>query len=324
MKKQPSLNDWQGRNDQDDPAHAQRWHNRVVTDTGSEDAMGILGFSCDIGVRRNHGRPGAAEGPAALRKQLANLPWHAGDGAADQGQCTRLLDLGDVVAEGDDLESAQAELADSICQGLKQVKRLLVIGGGHETAYGSFCGLYKALGAKAKIGIINLDAHFDLRKPESAGPSSGTPFYQIRELTGSDNFHYCCLGVAQESNTDTLFNRAQQWGVQFRTDKQMTTADLPEIALQLEEFSRPMDALYLTIDIDVLPHYQAPGVSAPAARGVNLEVIEAVTELVILNARRCKFGLPLADLTELNPSCDSQGVTARTAAFIANALLSDT
>jgi len=310
---------WQGRNDQDDPPHALRWHHRVDIDSDGDqpgaDHTGLIGFSCDIGVRRNHGRPGAAQGPAAFRGQMRNIAWH--------GDTQRLWDFGDVLAEGEALEEAQATLAEQVSAALKKVSRLLVIGGGHETAWGSFCGLHAALPEGTRIGIINLDAHFDLRRPEAVGPSSGTPFYQIRELTGADNFHYCCLGVAEESNTGTLFNRARAWGVHYRTDHDMTLAQLDEIRAEIDRFAGSVDALYLTIDMDVLPHYQAPGVSAPATRGVSLEVIEAVIAQIKHSARQCRLGMPLVELTELNPACDSQGVTARTAAVLASALLSD-
>lgn len=101
----------------------------------------------------------------------------------------------------------------------------------------------------------------------------------------------------------------------------MKPEHLTAIGAEIDAFAQQVDALYLTIDLDVLPHYQAPGVSAPASRGVNLEVIEAVVAFVQHSARHCRFGLPLVELTELNPSCDMQGVTARTAAVLANALL---
>lgn len=312
---------WQGRNDQDQPEQAKRWHHQVEIQTDAHMPIdvthGLIGFCCDAGVRRNHGRPGAAEGPAAFRRQLANLACH--------DTAVRLGDFGDVIAEGDELEAAQATLANSVAQVLSHtdISRLLVVGGGHETAWGSFCGLYQALGPDVRIGIINLDAHFDLRKPEALGPSSGTPFYQIRELVGADNFFYTCLGVAQESNTATLFQRATEWGVHYRADHEMTAAHLPAICDEIDAFAQSVDALYLTIDLDVLPHYQAPGVSAPASRGVSLAVIEAVIAQIKQSAQHCRLGLPLVELTELNPSCDLQGVTARTAAILANALLSD-
>ena len=36
--------------------------------------FGILGYSCDEGVRRNNGRQGAKNGPEAIREQLGKLP----------------------------------------------------------------------------------------------------------------------------------------------------------------------------------------------------------------------------------------------------------
>ena len=83
-----------------------------------------------------------------------------------------------------------------------------------------------------------------------------------------------------------------------------------------------MDALYLTIDMDVFPHYQVPGVSAPAVRGVDLGVMEQVIEIVKQAATRCRFGLPLADIVELNPQLDPQGVSTKTAATLAARILS--
>jgi formiminoglutamase len=309
---------WQGRDDQDDPLRTQRWYQHVVSphvDASQNPSQnyGLIGFCCDTGVKRNGGRIGAAEGPMVLRQQLGNLAWHGGD--------MQLVDFGDITARNDALEDGQEQLANQVAIALPKVSRLLVVGGGHETAFGSFSGLYNTLGADAKIGIINLDAHFDLRCPGAAGPSSGTPFFQIQALIGAANFNYCCLGVAKEANTDALFRRADEWGVRYRTDMQMTLAQQAQIRAELNAFAKPMDALYLSIDLDVLPHYQAPGVSAPAVRGVGLEVIEAVIDQVLDCAKHCRLGLPLVELTELNPRYDPQGVTARTAAVLASRML---
>ncbi len=309
---------WQGRDDQDDPLRTQRWHQHVVfphanTSQNPAQSYGLIGFCCDTGVKRNGGRIGAAEGPTALRQQLGNLAWHSGD--------MQLVDFGDLTGSNEALEKSQTQLANQVALALPKVSRLLVVGGGHETAVGSFRGLHKVLGADAKIGIINLDAHFDLRCPGAAGPSSGTPFFQIQALIGAENFRYCCLGVAREANTDALFRRADEWSVRYRTDRQMTVAHLAQVKAELEAFAKPLDALYLSIDLDVLPHYQAPGVSAPAVRGVCLEVVETVIDQVRECAKQCRFGLPLVELTELNPSYDPQGVTARTAAVLASRML---
>jgi len=309
---------WQGRNDVEEGTLAQRWHHRVTPPSADKtsnpaQSLGMIGFCCDVGVERNHGRLGAANGPDVFRQQMKNIPCHGTD--------QNLIDFGDVHVEGQNLELGQNELAQKVAFALPRVKRLLVVGGGHETAFGSFQGLRQHLGEDSKIGIINLDAHLDIRCPGAAGPSSGTPFFQIQGLTGPNNFHYYCLGVAMESNTQSLFQRAKDWGVKFLMDKEINEAEPMQIKSELEAFAKPLDALYLTIDMDVLPHYQAPGVSAPAVRGVNLNAIEMIVDQVIEIAQHCKFGLPLVEIVELNPRFDVQGVSARTASVLADRML---
>ena len=79
---------WSGRHDGDGPEHA-RWHQAVqvveapspdgspvdaVSSSGAPDPaadhVALLGFRSEEGVRRNRGRVGAAEGPAADRKSV--------------------------------------------------------------------------------------------------------------------------------------------------------------------------------------------------------------------------------------------------------------
>lgn len=309
---------WGGRTDPEEGAGADRWHHRVLLDdpstTGTPE-VGLLGFACDVGVRRNQGRVGAAAGPQALRKGLANLAWHGDEKLA-------VRDFGTVEVGDEALEQGQQRLARRVAQALPQVRRLLVVGGGHETAWGSFQGLAQCHDpAATRIGIINLDAHFDLRRIGAQGPSSGTPFAQIAEYSGPDAFHYCCLGVARSSNTQSLFERARELGVSHREDREMRLVDLPDILQQVRQFCQGMDLLYLSIDLDVLPHYQAPGVSAPAVRGVALEVVLAVIEEIERIAATLPLGMPLVEICELNPEFDQSGATAKTAALLADTLL---
>lgn len=309
--------DWKGRTDSEEGDDAIRWHHRVssVPEDRADSTVGVLGFACDAGVRRNRGRLGAAGGPFALRSQLANLAWHGDNDLS-------AVDFGTVTVAGDDLENGQAELALHVADALPLVRRLLVVGGGHETAWGSFSGLAKVLDpTRLRTGIINLDAHFDLRMTGKQGGSSGTPFAQIAGQYGKDAFHYCCLGVSRTSNTRSLFERAREFGVSYREDRDMCVSDIPEVLEQVRAFCEGLDLVYLTIDLDVLPHYQAPGVSAPAARGVALEVVQAVIEEVERLSGSMPRGMPLVEISELNPEFDESGVTAKTAALLADTLL---
>ena len=78
------------------------------------------------------------------------------------------------------------------------------------------------------------------------------------------------------------------------------------------------DDVYLTIDIDVLPAYAAPGVSAPAAYGVPMSVVESLACRV-----RNSGKLRVADIAEFNPAFDIDGHTARIVARLAWRLLGD-
>lgn len=297
---------WTGRSDPEDGADAIRMHHMVQ----DKARRGVLGFACEAGVARNKGRLGAKEGPKALRNALGRL-------AAGPSPLA-FSDFGDVVVDDDDLDAGQKLLASCVTDALTVVDRLVVFGGGHETAYGDFLGLAKRFSGK-KIGIINFDAHLDLRNPSDAGPSSGTPFNQIRELA-PEQFDYLCLGVAEEANTAALFNRAADWGVGVVMDHQLIISSEAGL-IEIDAIAARNDVLYLTIDIDVLPHFQAPGVSAPAARGVSLSIIEALIQRVLDHARNGTCLLPLADLVELSPPHDRDGVTAATTAYLARSLL---
>ncbi|MDX7864622.1 formimidoylglutamase [Aeromonas caviae] len=303
---------WQGRQDPEDGELALRWHDRVQPwQENREPGVVLLGFACDEGVRRNKGRVGAAGAPLAVRKLLANSAWHL-----DQP----VYDGGDVRCEDGDLDAAHGRLAERVAAALEQGQFPLVLGGGHEVAFGSWSGLNRHLlqqnAGRGKVGIINFDAHFDLRmKQEQA--SSGTPFYQIAEQCAAQGtaFHYACLGVAETANTAALFARAEALGVWHMLDDAMTLADLPVLLAGLDAFIARCDHLYLTIDLDVLPAAVMPGVSAPAARGVELAVIEPLIAHI-----RASGKLRLADLAEYNPNLDQDNRSARVAARLVHQL----
>lgn len=291
---------WQGRIDAAEGPDALRWHQVVgALEPGLPPGIALVGFACDEGVRRNQGRPGAAQGPRALRHALGNLAWHG----------TRpLWDAGDVAAAGEDLEADQERLASTVRQLVEGGHRPIVLGGGHETAWGSFLGLATARPDR-RIGIVNIDAHLDLRR--SAEASSGTPFAQAAEFCERARipFDYLCIGIAEPANTLALFRRAHELGARLWLDEQVSDASLPAIVTGIQEFAAPVDAIHLSLDLDVLPASVMPAVSAPAARGVALAHVEALIEAV-----RATGKLALADVVELNPCHDSDGRGARTAA----------
>ncbi len=295
---------WSGRVDARDGEGGLRWH-QLARPWTADAATGVtlLGLASDEGVRRNQGRVGAAAGPRALRRTLANLP-----------APTRfaLHDAGDVACLDGDLEAAQAQYAEMGAVILRAGHLLVGLGGGHEigwAGYRAFIDTPLARAPGARLGILNLDAHFDLREDERA--TSGTPFLQALDHAESHgiDLRYRCLGISETANTRVLFERAAARGVSWRRDDELTLATLDERARELSAWLAELDHLYLTMCMDVLPAAVAPGVSAPAARGVNLDVLEPLIRLVAASGK-----LRLADVAELAPNHDIDQRTARTAA----------
>lgn len=290
---------WSGRDDGSGPDQL-RWHSAMSLERDTTaGATALVGFCSDEGVRRNQGRAGAAHGPAALRKALGSM--------ALTGPL-RVFDAGDVKVADADLEGGQRRLGLAVARLLDAGHFVTVLGGGHEVAYGSYLGIAgsSALASGARLGVLNLDAHFDLRTDPL--PSSGTPFRQLAEHEAERGrvVNYAVLGIAQPSNTAALFATADELGCRYLLDDDCT---LTAAEVFVAEFLESVDVVHLSVDLDVLPAAVAPGVSAPAAYGVPLDVITRVCDIVTRSGK-----LALLEVAELNPGLDIDDRTARTAA----------
>ncbi|MGX5817428.1 formimidoylglutamase [Chitinophaga lutea] len=307
--------DWQGRNDGDAP-DVQRWHQRIhLTDLSREPlpplpagARGIafLGFCCDEGVRRNKGRTGAAAGPEALRKACSSFPVHF----AEQHI---LVDAGNIVCEEGQLETAQAALSATVHHILQQGYLPVLFGGGHEIAFAHEQGIRRLAGDRP-LGIVNFDAHFDLREPDEQGSSSGTGFWQIAEdcKQAGRPFHYLALGIQQHGNTRRLFETADALGVEYLQASLFQPKYQERLLEAIQAFIRRNDRLYLTVCLDVFAAAYAPGVSAPAYNGLVPDALFLDCFRTVLRSGK----LGGVDFAELNPTFDMDQRTAKLAASL--------
>jgi formiminoglutamase len=297
----PDMSIWTGRVDHADGPRALRWHQMVRPHApDSPPGIVLIGFACDEGVRRNGGRVGAKDGPNVIRKALANLAWH---------QEQAVYDAGDVRCDDGAMEGAQSRLAEVVAESIRSGHRPLILGGGHEAAWGTFQGIAAAK-PDATIGVINIDAHLDLRADEPG--NSGTPFNQMAKWCAANDrpFLYLPVGIATTSNTLALFDKAKELGVDVVNDLDCRTGG--QAYDRCDTFARSTDAIYLSIDLDVLPGSVMPAVSSPAAGGVPLDAVESLIGVIL------DTGLVVAvDVVELNPRFDVDGQGARVAARIA-------
>src|SRR5690625_4788889 len=119
------------------------------------------------------------------------------------------------------------------------------------------------MSSTASLGIINLDAHFDLRVDHM--PSSGTMFEQI--LSADSHAGYLCLGIQIPANTKALFAAAEKYNCQYILEE--AVMDKEYTFGVIDEFCSQYDFIILTLCTDVIASSSAPGVSAPSPFGLD-------------------------------------------------------
>ncbi|QGG51885.1 formimidoylglutamase [Lysinibacillus pakistanensis] len=297
---------WEGRIDSTTNTSSFRLHQKVkripINDVSASDYQhaAIVGFICDEGVRRNQGRIGAASGPNALRAALASLPWTF----TEEQQ---VIDVGNILCLNHALEDAQSELGGIVQTLLTKKCQCVVLGGGHETLYGHYLGVRAALPKDAKIGIVNIDAHFDLR-PYDEQPSSGTMFRQILEQDPYTD--YFVLGIQRYGNTNELFEKADELHVKYILEENMTAENKVQILNDLQHYMDNHDYVLLTLCMDVLNAAFAPGVSAPSPFGLDTSTVRTILQKVTSHPKTHSF-----DICEVNPSLDENGRTVKLGAY---------
>lgn len=299
---------WQGRIDTEDGIDGLRLHQVIQEyNTTQHYSKVLVGFCSDEGVKRNKGRLGAKEAPNEIRKALANLPIH------HSTQKNKIADAGNIICDDENLEKARAIQVEIVSDILSENQLAVVLGGGHETALGNFLALAKH---HQNIGIINIDAHFDLRKPTPIS-TSGTPFYEMQMYCRQHEipFNYCVLGLQENGNTQALFKRADEFKVDYIMADEIHS-DFNQVLEQLKPYISQFEAIYITLDMDVFDVAFAPGVSAPSINGLTPFQVKYLLKL-ILKSNKVK----LMDVVEVNPNFDRDAQTAKLAAHMVNEVL---
>ncbi len=297
---------WQGRYDGEEALY-HRIYQRVEEgknySTISTNNFVLHGFAVEEGVLRNKGRIGAKCAPKVIRKNMSNFPVVLPD--------FRLLDFGDIFCEDKDLEYAQNNLSEKISLAISKGAKSIVLGGGHEVMFAHFSGIRKTFPEK-KIGIINIDAHFDNREIiNGIGASSGTGFWQIAQ---NEKIHSLHIGIQRNSNTLKLFDTAHQYGMKYILADEIFFENLPSIYQRIDELLNEVDVAYLTICMDVFNAAIAPGVSAQAYNGIFADATFMHFYRHILKNKK----LIALDVAEVNPQYDIEERTARLAACLIN------
>lgn len=296
---------WSGR----EADTVQYWHQAVtclntleVPGHKSGKKVALLGYAGDEGVKRNQGRTGAAQGPDQIRKLMGPMAYHL-------PESLKVYDLGNILTEGDAMEDSHDLLQTTIKELLSKKAFPLILGGGHDVAFPhGKAAIEHCISKKEKLGIINLDAHFDLRPKVAGKGHSGSPFYQLAEMFPKD-FHYLCLGIQKSANPPELFKKANALQVQWMEMEDFNLNNWGQIASLLDFFSQKVNKIYLSIDLDGFSSAYAPGVSAPSPWGFSPELAAKVLQWITQSGKLISM-----DVVELNPKFDQDERTSRLAA----------
>lgn len=259
----------------------------------------IVGFPVDEGVRRNGGRAGAAEAPDAIRQALFRFTPDAEQFDSFVELLRHTTDIGNLKTTGD-LETDQTALGELLAPHLQRGALAIVLGGGHETAFGHFLGYAQS---KQRVNVLNWDAHPDVRPLQDGKGHSGSPFRQMLEHASKLCMGYTVAGLNPPSvaKAHVDYIAAQRGAAHFNTSISFHAIE--------QIYARCENTTMASFDLDAVDQSAAPGVSAPSAGGLSVHV----WLYAAFKAGQCGTVASM-DVVELCPRLDADGRTARLAA----------
>lgn len=271
---------------------AEEQHPRVV----------IIGFPSDEGVRRNRGRPGAAEAPEQIRRALYKMTPDAEEGVLFERLIEHTKDVGNTRIVPANLELNQELLANIVASYIENGVIPVIIGGGHETAFAHFLGYAKA---GIKTAILNLDAHTDVRPLKKGKAHSGSPFRQAIEHESGCCKKYMVSGLQPYAVARSHLEYIERHNGQYQFKDETNITSISNLF-----HAHDSEHLMVTFDMDAVDQAFAPGVSAPCANGLSPDMWLTAAYLAGRNEQVSSF-----DLSEVNPEYDRDGQTARLGAL---------
>jgi len=266
-----------------------------MTNSSHSGVITVVGVPTDV---NSSYMAGAALAPSKIREAL-NRP--------STNICTEDgIDLGTHPGweDGGDLELDGAPIGEPIDRSISRLletdHRVVALGGDHAITY----PIVRATARKHPgLTILHLDAHADLYDEfEGNRESHACPFARIME----DGLAHRAVQIGIRTMNPHQREQAERFGVEVHGVRRVPT--ITELGLE--------SPLYLSLDMDVLDPSCAPGVAHPEPGGLTTrEVLSIIQDL--------PHPLVGADIVELNPHRDLNGLTARVAAKLLKEILAN-
>jgi guanidinopropionase len=260
--------------------------------------IGLIGVPTDLGVTN---RPGARHGPREIRNASSLMrAFNLGLDLNPYDLC-RIADLGDVrFSNRFDLSKQVQEIEAFYRKVHAAGVRPVTAGGDHSITY----PIFRALAAKAPIGMVHIDAHTDTWG-EFAGSKvhHGAPFRLAVEAGLLDPRRAIQIGIRGGQNFMEGIEFSRAMGMRVVFIEEFASLGVDRI---IEEARKVVGAgpTYISFDVDGLDPVYAPGTGTPEIGGI--------TTLEAQRLLRGLRGLNLigGDVVEVAPPYDQTGNTA--------------
>ncbi|HEX6130931.1 MAG TPA: agmatinase family protein, partial [Actinomycetota bacterium] len=182
----------------------------------------------------------------------------------------------------------------------------VVLGGDHSVTYPSAAAVVRARHPR-KVGVVHFDAHADTGADVWGSLiSHGAPMRRLIEEGWVDGRNFVQVGLRgywpEEETFDWMRERGFRWHRMVEIEERGSEA---VVADAIAEALDGPDAIYLSIDIDVVDPGSAPGTGTPEPGGMlPRELLRAVRQVV------GAVDLVGMDVVEVSPPYDAADVTA--------------
>ncbi|MGH2963300.1 MAG: agmatinase family protein [Solirubrobacterales bacterium] len=258
-------------------------------------------------------RPGASHGPRAIRDASSHFAFGGGyhyDYRVNIADHLTLVDCGDV--DGVPGNAARTfQQAEKILDEIHAANCFcLLLGGDHATTIPGARAFARTL--EGSMGFVMLDTHLDTA-PDVAGEelSHCSPVHRVLDLPNVDGHNVAIIGAHGAANPRMEEDVAREHGVSVFSIRDVERLGIDTVAQQAIQLAADgTDAVYLSVDIDVLDGAYAWGTCGPEIGGLTGR--ELVRALEILG----EGPVGAADCVEVAPAYDPSGNTARVGARV--------
>ncbi|TCS93848.1 agmatinase family protein [Hazenella coriacea] len=242
---------------------------------GEEDLeVGLIGLPLS---KTSISISGASTTPNVLRELFANVTTYNIDHDVDL-QELKAYDLGDIQMHMTDLLRCHTHIEQGLNNVYKALPKLfpILVGGDHSVTCPSVKAFKKRY--KGKVGIVQLDSHMDVRNLEDGGPTNGTPIRGLIESGTVEGCHIAQIGLHSFANSKHYREYAQSKGITAFTARQVAREGIETLVDESMKIAgNGTEAIYVTVDMDVLDQAYAPGVPAMVAGGMtSWQLLDAV------------------------------------------------